>query len=328
MFEDLVISENCCNFIVLKYKDLRTIIAMIIEDKVTELFCMADDFCKFFDAMMKKYTLKSDNKRAYHRDSTMSKSEIMLIMILFHDSGYRCLKHFYVEKVCKHLRHLFPKVVSYNRFVELEKQVSVPLALFIKKVLLGKYTGISFVDSTPLRVCRNQRIHIHKVFKGIAQRGKCSMGWFFGFKLHLICNEKGEILNFMITPGDVDDRKPLEYKAFVEFIYGKLVGDKGYIGKNLFQRLFVDGIQLITKLKSNMKGALMSVSDKLLLRKRAIIETVNDELKNIAQVEHSRHRSFENFIVNMLGAIAAYCVFPKKPCIHVQRTLDTQLALF
>lgn len=114
---------------------------MITEDKVTELFCMADDFCKFFDAMTKKYTLKSDNKRAYHRDSTMSKSEIMLIMILFHDSGYRCLKHFYVEKVCKHLRHLFPKVVSYNRFVELEKQVAVPLALFIKKVLLGKCTG-------------------------------------------------------------------------------------------------------------------------------------------------------------------------------------------
>ena len=158
----------------------------------------------------------------------MSKAEIMLIMILFHDSGYRCLKHFYIEKVCKHLRHLFPKVVSYNRFV----------------------------DSTPLRVCRNQRIHTHKVFRGIAQRGKCSMGWFFGFKLHLICNEKGELLNFMITPGDVDDRKPLEYKAFVEFIYGKLVADKGYISKNLFQRLFVDGIQLITKLKNNMKGAL------------------------------------------------------------------------
>ena len=255
----MAISENCCNFIVFNYKVLQTIIAMITEDKVTELFC------KFFDAMMEKYTLKSDTKRRYYRDSTMSKAEIMLIMILFHDSGYRCLKHFYLEKV--------------------------------KKVLLGKCTGISFVDSTPLRVCRNQRIHIHKVFKGIAQRGKCSMGWFFGFKLHLICNEKGELLNFMITPGDVDDRKPLEYKAFVEFIYGKLVADKGYIGKNLFRRMFVDG-------------------------------TVNDELKNIAQVEHSRHRSFDNFIVNILGAIAAYCMFPQKPCINVQRTFDTQLALF
>lgn len=252
---------------------------MITESKVIELFCMADDFYKFFDSMMSKYTLKAVMKRSYHRSSTMSKAEIMLIMILFHDSGYRCLKHFYIEKVCRHMRHLFPKVVSYNRFVELEKEVAIPLALFIKKVLLGKCTGISFVDSTPLRVCRNQRIHIHKTFKGIAQRGKCSMGRFFGFKLHLICNECGELLNFMITPGDVDDRKPLEYKAFVEFIYGKLVGDKGYIGRNLFERLFVDGIQLITKLKRNMKGALMSLSDKLLLRKRAIIETVNDELK-------------------------------------------------
>ena len=212
--------------------------------------------------------------------------------------------------------------------MELEKEVAIPLALFIKKVLLGKCTGISFVDSTPLRVCRNQRIHIHKVFKGIAKRGKCSIGWFFGFKLHLICNEKGELLNFLITPGDADDMKPIEYKAFVRFIYGKLVADKGYICKTLFHRLFVDGIQLITKLKNNMKGALMSVSDKLLLRKRAIIETVNDELKTIAQAEHSRHRSFDNFIVNVLGAIAAYCMFPKKPCINVQRTLDTQLALF
>ena len=138
----------------------------------------------------------------------------MLIMILFHDSGYRYFKHFYLEKVCKRLRHLFPKIVSYNRIVELEREVVIPLALFIKKVLLGKCTGISFVDSAPLRVCKNQRIHIHKVFKGIAQRGKCSMGWFFGFKLNLICNEKGELLNFMITPGDVDDRKPLEYKAY------------------------------------------------------------------------------------------------------------------
>ena len=125
------------------------------------------------------------------------------------------------------MRHLFPLVVSYNRFVELEKEVAVPLALFIKKVLLGKCTGISFVDSTPLRVCRNQRIHVHKVFKGIAQRGKCSMGWFFGFKLHLICNEKGELLNFMITPGDVDDRKPLEkILADISFVRNQLTIDK------------------------------------------------------------------------------------------------------
>ena len=196
---------------------------MITESKVIELFCMADEFCKFFDAMMTKYTLKPATKRKYHRDSTMSKAEIMLILILFHDSGYRCLKHFYLEKVCKHMRHLFPKVVSYNRFVELEKEMAIPLALFIKKVLLGKCTGISFVDSTPLRVCKNQRIHIHKTFKGIAQRGKCSMGWFFGFKLHLICNERGELLNFMITPGDVDDLNLLNTSLLWNLSMGSLL---------------------------------------------------------------------------------------------------------
>lgn len=219
----MVISENCYIFIVLNYKDLQTIIAMITESKVIELFCMADEFCKFFDAMMTKYTLKPATKRKYHRDSTMSKAEIMLILILFHDSGYRCLKHFYLEKVCKHMRHLFPKVVSYNRFVELEKEVAIPLALFIKKVLLGKCTGISFVDSTPLRVCKSQRIHIHKTFKGIAQRGKCSMGWFFGFKLHLICNERGELLNFMITPGDVDDLNLLNTSLLWNLSMGSLL---------------------------------------------------------------------------------------------------------
>jgi len=124
---------------------------MLTEDKVTELFCIADDFCKFFDAMMAKYTLKSEKRRAYHRDSTMSKAEIMLIIILFHDSGYRCLKHFYQEKVCRHLRHLFPKVVSYNRFVELEREVAIPLALIIKKVMLAN-AQVSALLTIPLFV--------------------------------------------------------------------------------------------------------------------------------------------------------------------------------
>lgn len=149
---------------------------MITEYKVTEIFCIADEFCKFFGAMMAKYTIQPNKKRKYHRKSTMSKAEIILIMILFHDFSYRCLKYFYLEEICKHKRPLFPQVVSYNRFVELEKEVAISLALFIKKVLMDKYTEISFVYSTPLRVCRNQRIHIHKTFKGIAQRGKCSMG--------------------------------------------------------------------------------------------------------------------------------------------------------
>ena len=112
------------------------------------------------------------------------------------------------------MKRLFPRQVSYNRFVELEKEVLLPMTIFIKKVLLGTCTGISFVGSTSLRICRNQRILIHKTFEGLAERGKYSMGWSFGFKLHLIINDKGEILNFMFTPGNVDDREPLKQGKF------------------------------------------------------------------------------------------------------------------
>lgn len=219
-------------------------------------------------------------------------------------------------------------MLTYNRFVELEKGVLLQLAVFIKQVLLGECTGISFVDSTPLRVCQSQRILIHKTFKGLAERGKCSMGWFFGFKLHLIINDKGEILNFMFTPGNVDDREPLKQEKFLKNIKGRLCADKGYIGQALFENFFINGIQLITKVKNNMRNSLMSIADKILLRKRALIETVNDELKNIAQIEHSRHRSFNNFIANSLSAIAAYCFFSKKPAIDVSFIKDGQLSMF
>ena len=252
----------------------------------------------------------------------------MVILILFHSGGFKCFKHYYQGYVCKHLTHLFPRLVSYNRFVELEKEVLLPLAVFIKQVLPGTCTGICFVDSTPLRVCRNQRIWTHKTFKGLAERGKCSMGWLFGFKPHLIINGKGEILNFMFTPGNVDDREPLKQERFLKNIKGKLCADKGYIGQALFENLFLVGIQLLTKVKSNMRNSLMTVADKILLRKRALIETVNDELKNIAQIEHSRHHSFNNFIANSLSAIAAYCFFEKKPAIDVEFIKERQLAMF
>ncbi len=202
------------------------------------------------------------------------------------------------------------------------------LAVLIKEELLGTCTGIAFVDSTPLSVCKHQRILIHKTFKGIVQRGKCSMGWFFGFNLHLIINDKSEILNFMFTPGNVDDREPLYSASFIKNVKGKLCGDKGYIGKQLFEFLFMNGIQLVIKVKNNIKNSLMSVFDKIILRKRALVESVHDELKNIAQIEHSRHRSFANFITNALSAIAAYCFFPKKPSISLDFVAYNQLTFF
>ncbi|RRD88032.1 IS982 family transposase, partial [Bacteroides heparinolyticus] len=173
---------------------------MFSEPKITEIYCMADDFCKEFSIQQGKYMVEDTSHKHRNKPNRMNDAEIMVILILFHSGGFRCFKHYYLEYVCKHLTHLFPQRVSYNRFVELEKEVLLSLTIFIKQVLLGECTGISFVDSTPLRVCRNQRILIHKTFEGLAERGKCSMGWFFGVKLHLIINDKGEILNFMFTP--------------------------------------------------------------------------------------------------------------------------------
>ena len=207
-------------------------------------------------------------------------------------------------------------------------RIAIPLLLFLKLGLMGECTGIAFIDSTRIPVCENKRQSRNRVFKGYAQKGKSTMGWFFGFKLHLICNERGELLNFALIRANVDDRNQKVFNDLTKDLFGKLYADKGYISQSLFASLFDRGVHIVTGIRTNMKNRLMDVHDKIMLRKRSIIETINDMLKNVAQIVHTRHRSISNFIVNLLGAIASYCLFPKKPCINVQRTIDTQLALF
>jgi hypothetical protein len=208
----------------------------------------------------------------------------------------------------------FPGLVSYNRFVEFIPSVLVPLCVYLRTACLGTCTGISFIDSTALAVCKNPRIHSHEVFAGLAERGKTSTGWFFGFKLHLIFNDCGELLNLLLTPGTVDDRKPVP--KLVRKLFGKLFGDKGYLSKALRDELLrTFNVELVTGIRSNMKNALMPLMDKILLRKRAIVETIIDQLKNISQIEHSRHRSPFNFLVNLLCGVIAYCRQPKKPSL-------------
>ena len=151
-----------------------------------------------------------ENSKQKYRNKPNRMSDAEIILILFHSGDFRCFKHYYKEYVCKHLKHLYTHRVSYNRFVELKKEILLLLTIFIKKVLLGICTGINSVNSTPLRVCCNQRVLINKTFEGVAERGKCSLECFFGFKLHLIINDRGEFLNFRFTLGNVDDREPLK----------------------------------------------------------------------------------------------------------------------
>lgn len=295
---------------------------MICFNKITDIFCIVDEFCKDFEKSTKSFLLGRPSKRP----PRMTKSEVITIYLLFHLSGFRCFKHFYIYYVQKHLTKEFPNTVSYNRFVELMQSVIMPMTIFAKTCCLGKCTGISFVDSTPIQVCKSKRISRNKVFKNIATTGKSTIGWFHGFKLHIIINDKGEILSFAITQANVNDRDPLKNEGFLKDIFGKLFADKGYIGAKLTELLFLDGIELITSIRNNMKNSLMSMSDKILLRKRSVIETVNDELKNVCQVEHSRHRSPINFFTNLIAGIIAYHFLPKKPAIRYERTHTNQLA--
>ncbi len=297
---------------------------MYCYSKITDLFCVIDEFCKEYEQIVEKSLLGNPSKRP----PKMSRSEIITICVLFHLSNFRTFKHFYIYYVQQHMTKEFPQTVSYNRFTELMQANLMPMVLFLKTCCLGKCTGISFIDSTSVRVCKNKRINANKVFKGIANTGKSTVGWFYGFKLHIIINDKGEILNFTITQASADDREPLKQERFLDKIFGKLFADKGYIGKKLAQLLFVDGIQLITSIKNNMKNCLMTMSDKILLRKRSVIETVNDELKNICQIEHSRHRSFVNFLTNLISGLIAYSFLPKKPSIKFQTANSNQICLF
>ena len=281
-----------------------------------ELFIEVDDFCQAFEGWAAQQQLPGKAKRG--PALSLSASEVMTIVIHFHQAGYRDFKSFYQKHVCKHLVTEFPKLVSYGRFVELMPSVLLLLCAYLQN-RFGRCTGIAFVDSTSLAVCHNRRISRHKVFKDLAARGKNTMGWFYGFKLHLIVNELGELLAVHLTPGNVDDRRPLE--RMTQDLFGKLCGDKGYLSRKLFETLYERGLELITSLRKNMKNQLMLLSDRLLLRKRFIIETITDQLKNISQIEHTRHRSPANFAVNLLAGLIAYTHQPKKPSLRLPTDL-------
>src|SRR5258705_1365355 len=279
-----------------------------------ELFVSVDDFCQIFLPFWERKCIV-DGSRKRQRSGNLSVSEIMTIIIYFHQSQYRNFKAYYTDYVCKSLRAEFPKLVSYERFVILMPSVLGPLSAYLKS-LYGGCHGISFLDSTALLVCDNHRIHNHKVFAEFAALGKGFMGWFYGFKLHLVINDCGELLVCQITSANVDDRKPVP--TLCKRLFGKLIADRGYVSQALFEQLLETfGVQLITKLRKNMKNRLLPLMDKLLLRKRAIIESVVDQLKNISQIEHTRHRSPVNCFINIIAGLIAYCHQPKKPSLNL-----------
>ena len=281
---------------------------------ITALYCCLDDFCKVFADWEAHRLLPSEQAR--QRSGKLSRAEMLFIVVLFHLSPYKNFKVFYLYGIGGQYRACFDELPHYDRFVSLMPRLFVPLMVLLHG-LSGEQTGVYFVDLTKLAVCHNRRIHRHKVFDGLAARGKTSMGWFYGLKLHFVINHKGQIMALKITPGNTADSTVLE--EMTRHLAGKLYADKGYIGRELFHKLWRRGLHLITSIRRNMRNYLMPLADKVMLRKRFVIETVLDTLKSEMGLEHSRHRSVVNAMVHVLSCLIAYAFRPGKPSISLTK---------
>lgn len=282
------------------------------EDLLIALFCSIDDFCRSFELQWSSVLL-SKSRGSPTRVPRMALSEIMTLVIVFHLSKFRTFKDFYNLNQSI-LMVYFPCLLKYNRFIELMPRTVFPLFCFLQ-TRLGSCSGISFIDSTILSVCHIRRASFHKTFRGIASKGKTSTGWFYGLKLHLVINDQGDILAFQLTSGNIHDLIPVE--DLVQKLFGWLFGDKGYLSSKLFRKLYEKGIKLMTTIRKNMKNKLVDPWEKLLLRSRGLIESVNNRLKNGCQIEHHRHRSPINFLANLFGGLISYQIQPKKPSLHL-----------
>jgi len=277
---------------------------------ITALYCCLDDFCRVFGDWEAHRLIPAEQTR--QRSGKLSRSEMLLIVVLFHLSPYKNFKTFYLYGIGYQHRACFRDLPHYDRFVSLMPRLFAPLMVLLHS-LSGEPTGLYFADSSKLAVCHNRRIDRHKVFDGLAARGKTSMGWFFGLKLHFVINHKGQIMALRITPGNTADNTVLD--PITQNLTGKLYADKGYISHELFHRLWKRGLHLITGIRRNMRNHLMPLADKIMLRKRFVIETVLDILKCEMGLEHSRHRSVMNAMVHVLSCLVAYAFRPGKPSI-------------
>lgn len=280
---------------------------------IVEIFCDIDDFCKDHEREIKSRCLPFSGQKR-QRETELCKSEIMTILVLFQMSHYRTFKGFYLDCVLQQWAGYFSSAISYPRFVALMPRVLESMTAYVLSKA-GRKTKLYYVDSSKLIVCHNRRIYRHRVFKGIAKRGHSSMGWFFGFKLHLAINHNGELMSFCLTKGNVDDRKTVP--LLMRGLTGLGAGDKGYIDQKLTESLAEKGLKFVTKVRKNMKKKVLGAFEKFFLSQRGIVETVIEQLKSICQIEHTRHRSPINFLVNLVSGLAGYCLKPRKPTIKI-----------
>jgi hypothetical protein len=294
--------------------------ATIVENtKLVEIYVNCDDFLKDFLKSYNQSKLGQYNNRKPTREPDLSPSEIMSIAIYYHLSGYKCFQYYYSQIVVKHLRSYFPNLVSYERFIALMPRVMPLLLIYLNYYRAGNPTGIYYADSKKLPVCHNRRIHQNKVFINQANRGKSSTGWFYGFKVFIAVNQYGQLMKCGFTQASKADNNFDWMTHFFNGFKGLMFTDKGFISAKAFEKLYENGLKLITGIKSNMKNKLFNWKEKLLHKKRGMIEAVNDILMTVCDIDHTRHRSPVNFFVNLFSGLVAYTFFDKVPTIFSKK---------
>lgn len=289
----------------------------ICEEKLIEIFVTVDDFILPFEQFLAQRSL-ADSGALPTRQPELSTSEIITLLAYYHHSGYKNFQYYYQRLVLPLMKPYFPKLLSYSRFVELiPRQLTPVFALARYLAFTNPRTNCYFTDAKKLPVCDNRRIHSHKVFGLLAGRGKSSTGWFYGLKLHLAINERGQLMNFVLTPANVADNNDGVLRQLLTGLKGRCYGDKGYLTK-LFEEFYQQGLRLVTKVRSNMKNQLVELDDKLRLKKRALIESVNDILMSVQDIDHTRHRSPINALVHTIAGLVGYHFYDNKPCVYVK----------
>jgi Transposase DDE domain len=269
---------------------------------ITTIYYLINNFCKIYQEWEQSKLLPSDKK--LHREGSLRLCELITIVLYFYLSPCKDFKNYYLYFLPAKYPNYF-KLVSYPRIVQLWPSLVLPLILLLHQ-LKGEQTGIYFIDSTKLQICHNKRTSSNRVFGKKAKIGKSSYGWFMGYKLHIIINNKGEIMAIKITKANASDLSCATILS--KGLEGKLFGDKAYTSKKLFNALYSTGIRLFTGIRKDMKNYLLPLEDKLLMRKRSLIESVFNVLKNRMNLEHTRHRSPINFLVHILACLASYAI--------------------
>ena len=289
---------------------------MIINElKVIHIFIEMDDFVSTCEKFVGCKLIGSPSPHAVNEPG-ITVSEMMCIELMYHLSGYKCFQYYYQQVVEKgSLRSYFPKAPCYNRFVQLKSRILPLMIFYLQCCRLGWHCGLYYADSTSIAVCRNRRIQSHKIFFGKAMRGKTSTGWFYGCKLFLVVNAFGEIIKVMFTGAYIADNDIQQMMKLFDKLQGWAFADKGFINQSALEQLLQKGLQLITGIRTNMKNRLMNFTQKLLLKKRGIIESIHDILKSVCYIEHTRHRSPINAVLNIFTGICAYTFLERLPSI-------------